>query len=235
MKTKISIIYFDEKLDTKRKHHSVSENLLNIWLDFYKKSETKMEPILLTDDTTKIPKIWKYDVVKIIDHEPPYKSDVLHKVGWMKSQSFDYLGRCLVLDLDCLIIRNIDEIDDLDTCIAMPKELGQKTFAAWPEIGEKLNGGCIFQNSNLISSLFKEYWEKKKNLLSITFLDELIFTFICIKLNGLILNKEYNTSWSIGTTYAPICEYFNLKTKIIHFHGYRKNELNLFLKNRIKL
>lgn len=235
MRTSIGIIYFDEKLNPDRDHHSVSESLLNIWLKFYKQSNTGLKPVLLTDKSTNIPKVWKYEVVRINDDQPPYKRDVLHKVGWLKAQCYNYIGRCLILDLDCIIVNSIDEIDEINTSFAMPKEKNSTFLHKILDLKEKYNGGCIFQNTDLIFPMFKKYWIRESEHAKITYLDEIIFTKICQQLNGVILSQKYNISWDIGYTNHAICQYFNPESKIIHFHGYRKNELNTFLKSIIKL
>lgn len=235
MKTQIGIIYFNQNLNYCRKHHEVSEHLLQIWLMFYRKSKTSMLPVMLTDDKTAIPNFWNYNFIRVKDCDPPFKKDVLHKVGWIKSQAFIYLNKCLIVDLDCLILKNLDEFDELDVNMAMPEEENKKTFPEWKKLGEKLNGGFIFQNSNKILNMYKKLWNEKKDLLHITYLDELIFSYICKEINGKILTKEYNRSWQLGDTNQAIKEYFNHKNKVLHFHGYRKNELKFFLKNIIKL
>jgi len=190
-----------------------------------------MLPFLLLDEKTQVPNFWPYEFKIIKKSEPPNRKDVLHKVGWMKAQAFEYLGKCLVMDLDCLILKSIDEIDELEKEIAMPIDSAFRTYQDWPEVGEELNAGLILQNSNKIWQQFQKLWNEKQSFSEITYFDELIFSCICRKLNGIILPEIYNTSWDVGDEHDLRKKASDPKTKILHFHGIRKLQLINFIKS----
>lgn len=232
MKTNIGIVYFNESLTKDRSHHTVTDMLLNTWTHFYINSNTHMKPFLLMDATTKAPPNWRYGIVRVTDPEPPTRIDVLHKVGWIKSQGFKELGRCLIMDLDCFIMQSLDHLDDLDAPMAMPVDPSKRTYEQWKEVGEELNAGLILQNSSTILTRFKELWEEKKSFFSITYYDELIFSAICRELQGTILPEIYNTSWKNGDENDLKEKENNPENIILHFHGHRKTQLPNFLKRK---
>lgn len=222
----IGIIYFNEKLEESRKHHQVNDEMMESWLYFYQKSGTTIKPCLLTDEKTDIPRCWTYNVVRLQDSEPPTRRDVLNKVGWMKAQAHTELGRCIVMDLDCMILQNIDDLEILDTAMAMPVDPSKRTYNDWPEVGEELNAGTMFFNQNTIWARFKELWDDKKHYMKITYFDEIIFSAICRELGGTILDVTWNGSWTIGNDKEM---FETAKTaKILHFHGKRKSQLRKF-------
>lgn len=234
MKTTIGIIYFTEqKVEPTRRIHTVNNQMLNAWIYFYKKSRTQMKPCLLTDPKTPIPKEWPYEVHRIQESEPPQRLDVLNKVGWLKSQGYKVLGRCVIMDLDCMIMNSIDELDTLDTPIAMPVDPAKRTYDGWPEVGEELNAGTMLFNSNRILLDFRKWWAEKIHYLRITYYDEIIFSAICRSLGGQILDWTYNGSWTIGDDAEMYALARNPALKILHFHGQRKMQLATFLKRAI--
>jgi hypothetical protein len=233
---KISIVYFEENLKNDRKHHNVNNSLLKNWQYFYKKSKTKFEPYLLLDKKTKLPNIWEYNYKIIQDDTPPNNFDVLNKVGWIKSQSFDQLGKCIVMDCDAIILNCLDHLEEINSPMAMAHDPSERTYDNWKEVGVELNAGFMIFNSNLIIEEFKKIWKNKFNFFgNITYFDELIFSAINYKLNGLDLGNEYNASWEIGNNKEMFDQYYNKKNKILHFHGKRKDQIEEFLKNILNI
>ena len=235
MNTTIALVYFTETLNNDRKHHEVNDSMLRKWLYFYEKSATTMKPCLLLDSNTSVPNFWKYQSIMLNDSEPPDRKDILNKVGFMKAQSYEVLGRSIVMDIDCMIINCLDELDSLVCPIAMAVDSSRRTYEKWPEVGEELNAGVMLFDSPIIFTKFKELWKSKQNFIHITYFDELIFSAICREFNGKILDERWNASWPINETDKIYSLYSNLSTKIIHFHGKRKDQLDKFYKNiRIK-
>lgn len=236
VKTKIGIVYFCEELPEYRAHHSVNDKLIETWCRFYKRSNTKMKPYLLMDEATKVPACWPYDVVRVADPEPTFRFDVLNKVGWIKAQGYQELGRCVILDLDCLLLQSIDYLDELDAAMAMPYDPSERKYKEWPEIKVELNAGVVLQNSPLILDRFKELWEEKKERFSnITYYDELIFSAMCYEFDGVVLDASYNGSWTALDNEALQKVANDPATKILHFHGNRKKQLPFYLKDKILL
>lgn len=227
---KIGVIYFSQEIDNARKHHSVSNKLLSIWLKFYHKSKTTLEPILITDQKTVIPKFWNYDYIRIIDCESEKSNDILHKVGWIKHQVFDYIGKCLLLDLDAFIISNLDHVKEIECPFAMAVDFNTFSknwwfYETYPDSKYKHNAGVMILNSAEISSKFKNKWEEKfDEFKSITFLDEVIFSDIKNELNGYSLDVNYNFVWE---------QNIPNDCKIIHFSGANKSKIKEFLHENI--
>ena len=235
--TKIGIVYFKEKLSKNRAHHEVNDLIMSSWIHFYERSGTTLEPCLITDGESSIPKQWKYDVAVSKDPDPPQRYDVLNKVGWLKAQGHKIIGKCIIMDMDCFIMKSIDDIGELDCKMAMPVDEGHRTYDDWLEVGEELNAGCMFFNSSEIYPQFLDWWfDKTHYLKSITYFDELIFSAICRGLNGQILSSDYNRSWPVGDNAALEEATHSNFTKILHFHGERKSQLKQWAKkNRIKI
>ncbi len=229
----IGIIYFVEKLDQNRKHHEVNDILMSAWLHCYRKSGTTIKPCLLTDQTTEIPKQWPYEIVRLQETNPPVRKDVLNKVGWMKAQGYAKLGKCIIMDLDCMILRPIDELYTLNAPMAMPIDPAKRTYPDWPEVGEELNAGTMLFNSENILPRFKQLWEEKNHYIKITYFDEIIFSAICRETKGIILNEHWNSSWPVGDDIAMQKVHNNPETKILHFHGQRKSQLDVFYRSRL--
>lgn len=223
---KIALIYFNSfKLPSSRIHHEVKSSFLTLWQKTFKKTNSKLEPILMIDTNTTIPKDWEYGVQIIKNSDPPFMVDVLNKVGWMKAQCYEYLGKCIVSDIDAIINNNFDELITLDCPMAMAFDKSRRTYTNWPQIGEELNAGFMLLNDNKIFSLFETLYHQKKEYNHITFYDELIFSHICRQINGTILPIEYNQTWETGDFFTIFSHFANKKNKIIHFHGNRKKDL----------
>lgn len=225
---KIGIVYFKEKLSEQRIHHDVNDELIINWQKYFKRSKTNAVPYLILDKKTKVPSCWNYDFKIVENDEPDEKNDVLNKVGWIKSQIYDLLGTCLVLDLDAIILKSIDEIFEIKEKIAMAPDLTTNKIKwewseSWPEAKNKFNAGVLFVNSNLVKTIFVRLWNEKKQFKKITYYDEIIFSAILTELDGKILNKNYNTIWNKNLDLNSV--------KIIHFCGNRKKELIEFNKN----
>lgn len=225
MKMPLALVYFDQKLEEKRKHHEVEDSLVNIWKRYYKRNNLRFDPYLLLPSEQEKPKNWIFDTIEVIDSEPPYKLDVLHKVGWIKSQAFELLGTCVVSDLDCIFVNYFDCEFLKDYTMAMPKDISRRTYANWPEIKEELNAGFIFQNSKLIKNKFKEYWQSKSEFSKITYFDEIIFSAILYDIKGIILDESFNVSWDINQDKTIYSKFFEKNNKIIHFNGIRKKNI----------
>lgn len=216
---KIALIYFEEKLSENRNHHTVNSNMLFIWQYYYDKSGSRSRPCLLLDNKTSVPDFWKYDHIVVEDCMPhPYK-DVLNKVGWMKHQAFDLLGKCVVMDVDAILKLSIDDLSSLPNQIAMAPDPG--TYRKWPWCDEwpsarfKYNAGVLYMNSGAISGMFKEMWLKYTKHIDITYFDEIIFSAILHEMSGKVLDTEYNTIWDGA----------DKDTRVLHFSGNRKQEL----------
>jgi hypothetical protein len=226
---KIGIVYFQENLNKERKHHEVNKLQIEAWCYFYKKSKTTLKPYLLSDQTKK-PIGWEFDIIEVKDPNPPVRYDVLNKVGWIKAQGYETLGPCIIMDLDCCILQNLDHLKELECPIAMPIDPSRRIYADWPEVGEELNAGLILMNSPEILSRFKYWWTTKTHYLKITYFDEIIFSAICREFCGQILQESYNGTWPIGDDAALETLHSNPGTIILHFHGKRKNQLEKFYK-----
>ena len=100
---KIALVYFEQDLPKDRKDHSVSWHMLDGWQKHYQLSDTKSLPVLLLDKKTKKPNFWQYESVIVENDTPKEYKDVLNKVGWIKHQSYDLLGKCVVMDIDALL------------------------------------------------------------------------------------------------------------------------------------
>lgn len=222
---KIATIYFKEKIPNNRISHDVNEDLLRCWLNYYQKSGTSFPVFLITDQKTKIPDFWTGEVVRIRDSEPPQKRDVLHKVGWLRSQAYEQLGKCLVLDVDALILSNLDELKDWNNELAMaPDPVDVIWSKRWPEVGIKHNAGVILMNSPKIIRRFREIWnEKFQQFSNITYFEECIFSALFYELESKELYGEYNHHYD-GSEVKNV--------KILHFSGSsRKENLKKYVSN----
>lgn len=225
---KIALVYFEQKLENKRKHHEVNNFMLKGWQHFYEKSKTTTKPCLLLDSETKCPNFWKYESIVIKDANPPSQLDVLNKVGWIKSQAFKYVGKCIVMDIDAIILKPIDDLQNITECLAMSPDSGTEKndwiwYSDWKI--KKYNAGVLYINCEHVLNDFRKLWTEKEEYLKITYFDEIIFSSLLNKY-GKILDKSYNTEWSgFGTNYS--------NAKVIHFSGNKKDELKMFLKTII--
>jgi len=221
---KIAIVYFEEKLSEDRSHHSVGSNLLHGWQRFYDESGSVSLPCLLIDKKTHIPNFWKYDVLVVKDDTPNECKDVLNKVGWIKHQAYDLLGKCVVMDLDAIMKSNIDDLADIQAPIAMaPDEGTYKNWhwnKDWVNAKHKYNAGVIYMNDQSIGYKFHHLWNEYIRYLDITYFDEIIFSSLMTELNGQILDTSYNTTWSGSDTDSA---------KVLHFSGRRKQDLHIYL------
>jgi hypothetical protein len=222
MKIPLVVVYFDEKLDKSRKHHEVTNKLIKLWTRFYKKSFQNFHPMMLLDVNTEIPKDWPYDCIRVADSEPPYRFDVLHKVGWIKSQAYDLVGKCIVCDLDCIFIKKFDYDFLDDYSIAMPVDISKRKYKDWPDIQEELNAGFIFQNSKDIRKKFINLWSSRSDYSNITYFDEIIFSSILFELQGKVLDSSFNVSWEYDDDAQLYKKLIDKNSKILHFHGKRK-------------
>jgi len=227
---KIAIVYFEENLTGDRSHHQVSHQMLKGWQYFYERSQTAFEPCLILDDATQPPSFWKYGHVRASSPNPPSRIDVLNKVGWLKSQAYDLLGKCVVMDLDALLLDKIDELEDFSSEIAMSPDGGTirddwEWIKDWPEAKKKYNAGVLFLNSDRILPRFRELWDEKSEYLRITYFDEIIFSSMLTEMNGLILDTSFNTPWSGDIDYHG--------SRVLHFSGDRKSAMLPFLAKQV--
>ncbi len=225
---RIALIFFKESLEKSRKAHEISDLLLKTWIKFYERSGTTMIPCILIDKTTKIPSFWKYESLVLEDCNPPTRKDVLNKVGWMKSQSYNLLGDTVVMDLDAFIIREINELSQIDCKLAMAQDEGTVRVPwnqRWPEVRSKHNAGImVFRSSDILPN-FRKIWNKKTEFSNITYFDELIFS----TLRDYSLSTEYNRNCANLEESKVIID--SPHTKILHFSGIkRKKALHDFCK-----
>lgn len=221
---KIAIVYFEQNLTDDRSHHSVGHNMLNWWQKYYENSGSTLRPCLLVDRKTKVPDLWKYDSVVVENDTPAICDDVLNKVGWIKHQAYDLIGRCVVMDLDAIVKCNIDDLVHVEAPIAMAPDEG--TYRKWhwsenwPDAKYKYNAGVICMNSGLIGCKFRTIWDRYIEYINITYFDEIIFSSLMTELNGQVLDNIYNTQWN-GCNVSG--------AKVLHFSGRRKIDLEKYL------
>lgn len=222
---KIALVYFKEELQPNRKHHAVEDYMLEEWQKHYKLSGTKSIPCLLLDRKTMVPKFWEYDSIVVENDTPEKCKDVLNKVGWIKHQAYDLLGKCVVMDIDAFLKKSIDDLSFVEEDIAMAPDEG--TYRSWPWANDwqtakhKYNAGVIYINSFDVGKRFRELWKEKIKYLKITYYDEIIFSSILEEKKGKVLSTCYNLSW--GSVLKE-------NTRVIHFSGKRKEDLPNYLK-----
>jgi hypothetical protein len=231
---KIALIFFTDQRNT-RPLHTANDDMLRMWQYFYKHSGSTIEPVIITDRNTKISKLWQYGHVAVEDSEPPERLDILHKVGWLKMQAFDLLGETLVMDLDALVVRNIDNLKQIRCKIAMSPYPAGKTTPKWPY--KRLNAGTMILNDSSISKRFQEVWhEKKSEFLQTTYFDELIFTSLHTELEGEVLSTQYQAEWEAGNDEGLYQAYDNQDNKVLHFCSIaRKEQLQRFYASQIRI
>lgn len=222
---KIALVYFKEKVQASRMHHEVKDYMLEAWQKHYKLSGTKSIPCLLLDKKTSAPKFWEYDSVVVKNDTPKERKDVLNKVGWIKHQSYDLLGKCVVMDIDAFLKKSIDDLYLVEEDIAMAPDDG--TYRNWPWANDwptakyKYNAGVIYMNSPDLGKRFRELWKEKIKYLDITYYDEIIFSSILEEKKGKVLSTCYNWGWG---------GFIKENARVIHFSGNRKKDLSNYLK-----
>jgi hypothetical protein len=228
---KISIPYFE--LPSQR-GHSVYRDMLVAWQYKYIRSGTTLPVCLLTDRATGPIPEWRYEIVVLEDDTPAQYSDVLHKVGWLKHQAYDVLGRTLVMDLDAFPRKNLDYLAHSECSIAMTPDPGPPKQwpwgADWPAASRKYNAGVMIFDDPRISTQFRKLWDEKMHWQSkITYYDEVIFSALMVELDGLPLSDLENLH--VGFPYAE-----PLDPSIIHFSGLgRKGDLNDYVQKQIRV
>lgn len=219
---KIAIIYFNKaNIPDNRKHHEIHDYMLQTWVRTYQSSGTTLQPVILTDRSSTIPSFWPYEVQIIDQTEPPKTNDVLNKVGWMKGQAFEKVGRCLLMDLDAFIIKNIDEMASFQCALAMAPDVkpDHEWYKHFPGINFKHNAGVMIVNKSCwdrFQQLWHELWP---TLGHITYFDEVLFN-IMLSEDGVVLDQQYNT---IVQESADINQIIQSSTKILHYPGRRKH------------
>lgn len=220
---KIALVYFEENLPDDRKHHTVGYRMLQGWQRYYKSSGTKAVPCLMLDKNTSVPSFWEYESIVVEDDTPQDRKDVLNKVGWIKHQAYDLLGQCVVMDIDALLKKSIDDLALVKEPIAMSPDGGtyRDWYWAkdWPSARYKYNAGVLYMNSPDIGKMFRELWDEKIKYISVTYYDEIIFSSILDTMKGKVLNVDYNTAWK-G------CDE---DVRVLHFSGDRKKDLQSYL------
>lgn len=220
---KIALIYFSANLPESRKKHEINSDMLKHWSFFYKNSGSNLEPFLITDQNTKIPTFWDFPYVRIKEDSPICQKDILNKVGWLKMQSYKYIGHCLVLDLDAIIIRNIDELKHVTSPLTMsPYPISLSNRIEWPYW--KFNAGTMIINSSIVEDKFRSLWFEREEFSHITYYDELIFTEICLSFGGVSIHPKYQAEWVGGDDLDLKKTYINKNNKILHFCGNEKKE-----------
>lgn len=224
---KIALVYFEETLSHDRAHHSVGYYMLKGWQRFYESSGTQAKPCLLLDNKTDPPDFWNYEYRVLADADPPERQDVLNKVGWMKHQAYDELGKCVVMDIDALLKKSIDDLAEVGESIAMAPDIGTNRdwpwASDWAEAAKKYNAGVLYLNSPEISKRFKQLWTEKIKYLKITYFDEIIFSALLHEMNGRVLDETYNTLWDGEEK----------DVRVVHFSGERKKDLPAYLGIRL--
>lgn len=217
---KIAVVYFNaDKLPKDRQHHGVTDVMMDVWLHWYRRSGTTLQPVLLVDKDTTVPDQWSYDVLCISQVEPPTRKDVLNKVGWMKAQAYELLGRCVVMDLDAIPVRSLDPLAKFDCQLAMSPDFGLRTTwrQDFPEVGTKNNAGVMVFNSAQIWPEFQKLWTKHWDKWNhITYFDELLFTILNHRM-GIELPIIYNMPPDEG-----VAESLASGARVVHFSGDRK-------------
>jgi len=220
---KIALVYFEEKLPANREHHSVGYYMLEGWQRFYKNSGTTAAPCLLLDRKTPVPNFWEYDHVIVEDDTPAQRKDVLNKVGWLKHQAYDLLGQCVVMDVDALLKKSIDDLSSIQEPIAMSPDDGTYRdwhwASDWPEAKNKYNAGVLYLNNPDIGNRFRAIWNERIKYLDVTYFDEIIFSALLEEMNGKVLDRDYNTGWSGKDE----------DVRVLHFSGDRKKDLAAYL------
>lgn len=220
---KLAIVYFNTaKVPDSRKHHRVYDFMLRTWAMTYRLSGTPLEPVLLTDRQTVVPACWPYSSVVIEDADPPVANDVLNKVGWIKGQAFEAVGKCVVMDLDAFIVRNVGELAELTCPIGMVKDPGAEQIwsAAVPEVGVKHNAGVVVLNESCrdeFRRLWNLYWPGQKH---VTYFDELLFTIMTHR-RGVSMPQRYNYVVQEDDEISEVVS--GGGAKIVHYPGSRKH------------
>ena len=231
---KVVTVYFREIPQPGREHHDVDAAMLDAWVYFYAQSGTTAPACLLTDAHTQVPASWPYEVMRLHDTSPPYRRDVLNKVGWIKAQAFARLGHCLIMDLDALPLQNLDRLAEVQAEIAMAPDAGHTWEDAgkhgWAvdegfgAVGPKHNAGVMILRSPRIWPLFRAAWDRYWSDYKATFLDELIFSSLRCKLQGATLPQDYN----VEAEETPAGWRQQLDARVLHFRSGRKQHLAEF-------
>lgn len=214
-------IYFKADMGENEKAHQVNEEMLYVWMNCYKESGTPFPCVLATDEKTTIPSFWKEEVIRCSTEQDFVFT--LQKSGWIKSQIHSLCGDCLVLDLDAFCMKNIKELEEIDSPLAMVPDIHDGIWNEhWPEVGRKHNSGVMVIKSPLLKR-FTQIWEEKKDFLKTTpYYDECIFTQILNETGGLSLERCYN-NWNETDD-----------IKILHFCSKeKKQEMQEFLNGRL--
>ncbi len=214
MKTKIALLHLHVPLPPEESYRSIVSFLVEGWATMYKRSGTTMEPVLLHDGKSIIPKKWPYEVAQLTIEEPPKPTKILDRVVWLKSQLYNQLGRCLVVDWDCLFLQNLDHLDDLNEPMAMPISRNEGSFGS----------GLVLMNSPDICQRVGQFWNQSP---------EGALAHVNSKI-GFGLSKKYDCSWNKTpfVLYDPQIEKNAKDAYAIHFEGDRKKLIWEFLSRR---
>jgi len=194
-----------------------SEVLLRYWIKSNEKFVDKnFDLCLLTDGLSIVPEFWEKQIAIVKYPLPPTYTHVLHRVGWVRAQAFDTVGRCLVMDTDTSIIKPIDELCLINCSISMAKALLPKP--AWKEVVAKHNVGVMIQNFKEIWERFRDIYFKHLEHLIIPNYEEHVFGEIFHTIdNAKLLNIKYNYNYrSTHHEKAVILHYtFQQKPKLL--------------------
>lgn len=218
------------------------------WLHFYRQSGTTAKPILVTDEESDT-SFWPLEVARVkipnfdkVDNfgrwETPERFYQLEVVGWLGAVSYDLVGPCIVMEPDTVILRNIDEMFDIDCkmgcCEFSPLDRRYTLPGVTPESrplirdwktnktipGNLLMGGVQIHNVSM-SEMYRYYYERRREdwIWDARYENgekcglavvEFIYSIICSQI-GIALPNKYN--WL--NMWGPYPD----DTRVLHFNG----------------
>ena len=195
--------------------NDIPQWMVDSWLKAWDASGNLNEVVGLTHPDAPPVNDWPFPLVNVQHGALPQALGTPGASDAVKAQGYAALGRCIVLDVDAVVVGSLGDLDNLNTPLAMVRDVGA-ILRGWSQTAMEMNAGFSLQNDERIWPLYQKFWnEYLTKYPARQCYGQFIFGRVLKELGG----QELPRCWNVmGTIAKP-------DTRILHFFGGHKLQM----------
>ena len=198
--------------------------MVDCWLQAWEASGNTNEVVGLTHPASPPACDWPFPLVNVAHSALPEALGTPGASDAIKAQGYATLGRCIVIDVDALVIGSLGEMDTLDTPLAMVRDKGA-ILRGWSQVAMEMNAGFSLQDDARIWSLYQRFWnEYLSKYPQRQCYGQFIFGRVLQELGGDELPRKWNNMGIVKDS----------DTRVLHFFGGHKLQMPGVLRQILK-
>ncbi len=189
--------------------------MVDCWVTAWEASGNYNEVVGLTHPAAPPVNAWPFPLVNVAYGALPQALGAPGASDAVKAQGYATLGRCIVIDVDAVVVGSLADLDDLESPLAMARDKGA-ILRSWSQTAMEMNAGFSLQNDARIWPLYERFWKEYLPQFSQRqCYGQFIFGRVLKELGGLELPSKWN---QMGVE-------MKADTRVLHFFGGHKLQM----------